>query len=348
MRAVAAADQKDMTHLSALDERNDLLRVREHGSVRKAGHEHMAAVDAAHAVVMLVAAERKRLLDKRRKVLASAGIRLNVAQTLIADHRCGVHTVPIARPLRHQAVRREQDGRRDVLELALLALPRRAEVTHKLWILFQSRIAVRRQHFAVRIDIDAPALGLLEQLRKIGQIMTRNHDERAFFDVGRHLCRLRRTEGAGVGTVEQLHAAEIHLSEFDDERKPFLHRMRPVDRTQSLIKPRAHLVVHVAEVHRVMRIRRHALHAEQQRRPQRDRIRVALPELHDLARRAAEAVAFCAHARGKFRDRTIVKIDVGQCGEQTVRQQPVGRRRALSGRCRRLRQTDQLAYQFVL
>ena len=97
-----------------------------------------------------------------------------------------------------------------------------------------------------------------------------------------------------------------------------------------------------------MRIRRHALHAEQQRRPQRDRIRVALPELHDLARRAAEAVAFCAHARGKFRDRTIVKIDVGQCGEQTVRQQPVGRRRALSGRCRRLRQTDQLAYQFVL
>ena len=178
--------------------------------------------------------------------------------------------------------------------------------------------------------------------------MTRNHDERAFFDVGRHLCRLRRTEGAGVGTVEQLHAAEIHLSEFDDERKPFLHRMRPVDRTQSLIKPRAHLVVHVAEVHRVMRIRRHALHAEQQRRPQRDRIRVALPELHDLARRAAEAVAFCAHARGKFRDRTIVKIDVGQCGKQTVRQQPVGRRRALSGRCRRLRQTDQLAYQFVL
>ncbi len=33
----------------------------------KAGRQHVPAVDAAHALVMLVAAERKRLLDKRRK-----------------------------------------------------------------------------------------------------------------------------------------------------------------------------------------------------------------------------------------------------------------------------------------
>ena len=63
MRAVAAADKENMPHLSGLDERNDLLRVREHRAVCKARHQHMPAVDAAHAVVVLVPAERERLLD---------------------------------------------------------------------------------------------------------------------------------------------------------------------------------------------------------------------------------------------------------------------------------------------
>ena len=67
MRAVTAADQKDMPHLAALDERDDLLRVSQHRAVCKARHQHMPAVNAAHAVVVLVPAERERLLKKQAK-----------------------------------------------------------------------------------------------------------------------------------------------------------------------------------------------------------------------------------------------------------------------------------------
>ena len=167
MRTVTAADKENMPHLSALDERNNLLGVRQNRAVRKAGHEHMAAVDAAHASVVLIAAERKRLLDDWRKVLASAGVSLNVAQTRIADYRGRVYAVLITRPLRHQTVCRKQDRRRNVLELFLLALPGRAEVARQMRVLFQLRIAVCGQHFAVRVNVDALALCLLEQLRQI-------------------------------------------------------------------------------------------------------------------------------------------------------------------------------------
>ena len=90
---------------------------------------------------------------------------------------------------------------------------------------FQSRIAVRGQHFAVRVDVDALSLRLLEQLRQVAQVVPGNHDERAFFDVGRHFCGLRRRRMCPVlASVEQLHAPEIHLPELHDQRQPFLDR----------------------------------------------------------------------------------------------------------------------------
>ena len=154
-----------MPHLAALDERDDLLRVSQHRAVCKARHQHMPAVDAAHAVVVLVPAERERLLDDGRKVLAAARIRLDMAQTRIAHHRSRVHAVLIAWALRHQTVGGEQHRRGNVLELRLLALPCRAEIARKVRMFFQSRIAVRGQHFAVRVDVDALSRRLLEQLR---------------------------------------------------------------------------------------------------------------------------------------------------------------------------------------
>ena len=348
MRAVTAADQKDMPHLAALDERDDLLRVSQHRAVCKARHQHMPAVNAAHAVVVLVPAERERLLDDGRKVLAAARIRLDMAQTRIAHHRSRVHAVLIAWALRHQTVGGEQHRRGNVLELRLLALPCRAEIARKVRMFFQSRITVRGQHFAVRVDVDALSRRLLEQLRQVAQVVPGNHDERAFFDVGRHFCGLRRAECARIGLIEQLHAPEIHLPELDDQRQPFLDRMRAIDRAQALVKPRAHLVIRVAKIHRVVCIGGHAFHAEQQRGTQRNRIRVALPQLHDRTRFSAEFLSFRAYPLGEFRNRLIVKIDIGQGDEQAVHQQPVDDLCALTGRSCRLGQANEFVHQLIL
>ena len=178
--------------------------------------------------------------------------------------------------------------------------------------------------------------------------MPGNHDERAFFDVGRHFCGLRRAECARIGLIEQLHAPEIHLPELDDQRQPFLDRMRAIDRAQALVKPRTHLVIRVAKIHRVVCIGGHTFHAEQQRGTQRNRIRVALPQLHDRTRFSAEFLSFRAYPLGEFRNRLIVKIDIGQGDEQAVHQQPVDDLCALTGRSCRLGQANEFVHQLIL
>ena len=161
MRAVAAADQEDVSDGAALDGVNDFVGMREHRAVRKAGRKHMTAVDAAHAVVVLVSAEGERLLNQRTEILNAVFVRRNVDQTLVTDHRGRVDAIPIAWPLRHQAVCRKQHRRRNVLKFLLLALPCRSEVPGKVGVLFQFRITVRGQHLAMGVDVDAFVLGLL-------------------------------------------------------------------------------------------------------------------------------------------------------------------------------------------
>ena len=61
-------------------------------------------------------------------------------------------------------------------------------------ILFKARVAVRGQHLAVRIDVDALALRLLEQALQVVQVVAGNHDERSLFHRQRHGGRLWRAE----------------------------------------------------------------------------------------------------------------------------------------------------------
>ena len=64
VRAVAAADEQDPPDLPALHGVDHRARVREHRRAGKAGRQHVPAVDAAHAAVVLIAAELLRLPDE--------------------------------------------------------------------------------------------------------------------------------------------------------------------------------------------------------------------------------------------------------------------------------------------
>ncbi len=69
--------------------------------------------------------------------------------------------VLVARRL--DAVRGEQDRAGKLAELLALVLPRGAVVPVEVRVLLELGIAVRGQHLAVRVDVDALALRLLEQ-----------------------------------------------------------------------------------------------------------------------------------------------------------------------------------------
>lgn len=72
-------------------------------------------------------------------------------------------------------------------ELHLLILPAAAVVTDQMLEFTQLRVAMRRQHFAVGVNINARAFGLFQQVVEIFEIVTGNQDAftRRRFDVDR-------------------------------------------------------------------------------------------------------------------------------------------------------------------
>ena len=347
---VAAAHQKDVLHRAAPDGLDDLGRLVQYGGVGKPGGQHVAAVDAAHALVGLIAAQRLRLPDQRREILAALGVRGDVPQPVIAHHRRGVDPVGIAGPGRHQAVGGEQHRRGDIGKFLLLILPRRAEISRQMGVLLQAGIAVGGQHLAVGVDVDAPARRLLQKLVQVLQIVAGDHDERPLLHVDVHPGGDGIAEGLRVGPVQQGHALEVHLPELHDQRQPLLHAVLPGQRGQTLVEPGVHLLVPIAQVHGVVGVGRHSLQAEQQRGAQGDGVRLSLPEPRGVAAAAAAAMPpqSLVHPVGKGADGRVVEIHVGQRGEQPVGQQPRDLGGILLPLPADLRQPDQAAHQRVL
>ncbi len=112
----------------------------------------------------------------------------------------------------HHAVCRYQNRSAELIELLFLVLPGRAVIAHKVLELSQLRIAVSGQHLTVSVNVDSLAIGLLEQLVKIEQIMAGYYDSGARLCAARDGCRRRIAESGRVRLVEHLHNAEIHLA----------------------------------------------------------------------------------------------------------------------------------------
>ena len=62
-------------------------------------------------------------------------------------------------------------GAGEGVELLGLVLPGAAVVAHQVLVLLQARIGVAGEHLAVGVDVDALALGLLEQLFEVLQVV---------------------------------------------------------------------------------------------------------------------------------------------------------------------------------
>ena len=119
-----------------------------------------------------------------------------------------------------------------------------------------------RQHFAVGVDIDTFAFRLLQQQFQIVQVMAGHHDERAFFNIGCDFGRHRMAVGFGVGFIQQLHANQVNLTGFKNQRKKLVNGVFLSDGLQRFIEKIIYLFILIAQHAGVMSIRSHTFQAE--------------------------------------------------------------------------------------
>ena len=134
--AVAAADQEEVADGALLHGVDDRPGDAEHCAVGESAGQLGAAVDTRQGCGLAVAAQFAGLGDYGREVLVAGrpGCRgrgvdvVDMHQPGKAHHRGGVYPVGVGLARRHQAVGGEQHRCRQVIKLALLVLPGRAEV----------------------------------------------------------------------------------------------------------------------------------------------------------------------------------------------------------------------------
>ena len=124
----------------------------------------MTAVYAAHASVVFVAAELLGMFYDRSEILFAGSCAGDVYHAIIANNRCGVDPVFVARPWRHETVGGKKHRCGNIFKFRLLALPCRSEVARQVMVFVELRIAVCRQHLAVGIYIYPCLFSLLKEL----------------------------------------------------------------------------------------------------------------------------------------------------------------------------------------
>ena len=176
---------------------NDGIGNRQHCMMGKTGHHLFAAVDSGKMLIFRIAAEKNRLFNDWRKVLVFA----DMHDFRIGNDFCCEDAVGIACLRRHQAVRREQYRSGDSGKFFLLILPGRSEVALQMRVLVQLWIGMSGKHFTMGVDVDPFSFGLFEKLLQIIKIMSRDNDERTFFNGQTDLSRRRIAVCLGIGFV---------------------------------------------------------------------------------------------------------------------------------------------------
>ena len=152
-----------------------------------------------------------------------------------------------------------------VRELDLLPHPGPAEVADEVLVFLQFGIAVRRQHLAVRVDVDALAVGLFEQRLQIDEIVAGDEDGLARPVSHQHRGGRRLAERFGVGRVEQREHGDGDLAALEVERQELVDvGEAAIDRVERLDDESVDLRVGAAHLARVMRVGGHSLQSVDQ------------------------------------------------------------------------------------
>ncbi len=117
------------------------------------------------------------------------------------------------------AVGGHDDGPGELGELLGLVLPGGAVVAVEMGILLEAGVAVRGEHLAVGVDVDAFAFALLQDLFQVQEIVPGNQDGLAFLVPQGHLGGHRVAVPAGVARIQQFHGPQVDLAAFEHQRQ---------------------------------------------------------------------------------------------------------------------------------
>ena len=132
---------------------------------------------------------------------------------------------------------------------------------------------MRRQHFAVGIDVNAGAFRLLKQVIQIFQIMAGDQDALPFGGFNVHLSRRRVAIFSGFTSVKDAHHLEVHLADFHRTFQQRVHIRRPGSQPcHDFMVLGINRVVVLAEYVGVLHIGRRAFQAVQAQQTQTENI----------------------------------------------------------------------------
>ncbi len=183
----------------------------------------------------------------------------------------------------HDAVGGEHDGTVEGGKFLLLLPPGVAVVAHQVFVFFQARIVVCGQHLAVGVDVDTGALGLLEQVFDVLEVVTRDEDAGVLAHAYVYPCDFGVAIGLGVGLVEQGHHVDAVFSRLEHGVEQLLHGGVGIgDGCKSLVHEGDDLVAHLAQAGCVLIVGCHALEAQHSELLERAQVLVAVAQ-HALA-----------------------------------------------------------------
>ncbi|GBE03991.1 hypothetical protein BMS3Abin09_00915 [bacterium BMS3Abin09] len=122
-----------------------------------------------------------------------------------------------------ETVRCHHDRSRKCRKLFVLVLPCRSVVPVKMWILFQFRIRVCREHLSVCVYVDVFAFCLFEDGLKVLEVMSGYEDGLALFSAEGDLRWYGVSVFACVRCVKDLHSLQVDLTAFKSQRDPCIH-----------------------------------------------------------------------------------------------------------------------------
>ena len=103
------------------------------------------------------------------------------------------------------------------------------------------------QHLAVGVDVHALALGLLQELFQVVEVVAADDDEGALLHGEAYLCGDGGAVGLAVGPVQELHADEVNLAHLHAHGQKVVHGVLVRHGHQCLVEALGNPLVCVAQ-----------------------------------------------------------------------------------------------------
>ncbi len=206
-----------------------------------------------------------RHFDDRREILGLAVLPVgDMDRARVSRHARGEKPSEIGVVLfqGNEAVRGHQDRPVEGLELLVLLPPGVPIVPDEMAVLLERRVVIGRQHFAVRVDIHAGSLRLLEEFFHVAEVMAADQDARIAANADVHFRDFGVAVRGCVGLVQESHGFDSLFPGFHNHSDHLVDRQVLRRRRQRLHEEVVNGFVLIAEHRGMIGVSRDTLQAD--------------------------------------------------------------------------------------